>query len=475
MAFLIPIVDLLALVAAFVGAHWLADYVRPVVGAAPGNYHFSEIPEVRWLIFSLIAFAFVAWCGVAKGHFTRRRPFWDELQEILAGLCVAALLDAALMYMAKLPFSRVAWMLAWGLALLAVPMLRRLARAGLRRFGFWDIPTLIVGTGDNAVDAVHALRSDPTLGYRLRGLVTVGGIEAPRAAELLTGERLERYGDIEALSTLGRSWSGWQLVLALEPEQMAAQPQLIHQLTQLDANLVVAPPLRGLPLYGTDTSYFFSHEVLLLRVRNNLARRGPQLAKRLFDIVAVLAGLAVLSPFLLALAWGIRRDGGPAIFKHTRIGRNGREFKCYKFRSMVIDADQRLKALLASSAEARAEWERDHKLRDDPRVTALGRFIRKTSVDELPQLLNVLRGEMSLVGPRPIVEAEKAKYGDHLRYYLEARPGVTGLWQVSGRNDTDYSRRVMLDTWYVQNWSLWNDIVILFKTVRVVLGRDGAY
>ncbi len=472
---IVALSDLFALLAAFLGAHRLADYVRPVIGAAPRVYTFSEIPDVRWLIYFAISFAFVAWCWASKGHFTRRKPFWDELQEIFIGIMAAALFDAALMYMAKLPFSRISAVMTWGLAFLLVPLARRLVRAQLDRMGLWAIPTVIVGAGENAVDAALALKSDKSLGYRVRGVVSIGGIASERA-EILHGDaQFERFEGIDALLAAQRSWHGWQLVLALEPEQMPMQQQMIQQLTLLDANLVVAPPLRGLPLYGTDTSYFFSHEVLLLRVRNNLARRGPQLAKRLFDIVAVLCGLALLAPFLLFIAWNIRKDGGPAIFKHKRVGQNGKEFKCYKFRSMVIDADKRLKALLDSSAEAREEWARDHKLKDDPRITGLGHFIRKTSVDELPQLLNVLRGEMSLVGPRPIVEAEKEKYGDYLRFYLEARPGVTGLWQVSGRNDTDYSRRVMLDTWYVQNWSLWTDIVILFKTIKVVLRRDGAY
>jgi undecaprenyl-phosphate galactose phosphotransferase len=154
---------------------------------------------------------------------------------------------------------------------------------------------------------------------------------------------------------------------------------------------------------------------------------------------------------------------------------NGRYFPCLKFRSMIVNSDAVLKKHLATNAEARAEWEREHKLRNDPRVTRLGKILRRTSIDELPQLLNVLRGEMSIVGPRPIIVAETEKYDNDISHYYRVRPGITGLWQVSGRNDVSYAERVRMDSWYVRNWSLWHDIVIVCKTFGVVLKGRGAY
>ena len=150
-------------------------------------------------------------------------------------------------------------------------------------------------------------------------------------------------------------------------------------------------------------------------------------------------------------------------------------FACYNFRTMVPNAEQQLPQLLENNPELQAQWDKEHKLKDDPRVSKLGEFLRRTSLDELPQLFNVLKSEMSLVGPRPIVEAELQKYGLEKSYYLMVRPGMTGLWQVSGRNDVDYDTRVYLDAWYVKNWSLWYDLAILFKTIKVVFGRNGAY
>jgi Undecaprenyl-phosphate galactose phosphotransferase WbaP len=206
-----------------------------------------------------------------------------------------------------------------------------------------------------------------------------------------------------------------------------------------------------------------------------LARPVPRLLKRLFDVVGAAALLALLAPLFAYLSWRIRQTGGAAIFSHQRVGRYGRAFGCLKFRTMVPDAEIVLRRFLEGDPQARVKWERDFKLKDDPRVTPIGALLRRTSLDELPQLWNVLKGEMSLVGPRPIIEEELQRYGDQVDYYLEARPGITGLWQISGRNDTTYEDRVALDCWYVRNWSLWYDLVILVKTISVVLQRRGAY
>ena len=214
---------------------------------------------------------------------------------------------------------------------------------------------------------------------------------------------------------------------------------------------------------------------MILRVNNNLAKRTSRFLKRAFDIVGARSIIIALSPALLILGYLVSRDGGNPIYGHERVGLNGRKFKCLKFRSMVINSKEVLEEVLRTDPVARAEWDKDFKLKNDPRITKVGHFIRKTSLDELPQLWNVVRGDMSLVGPRPVIEDELSRYAGDVDYYLMAKPGMTGLWQVSGRNDVDYETRVYFDSWYVKNWSLWNDIAILFKTVGVVLKRDGAY
>ena len=205
------------------------------------------------------------------------------------------------------------------------------------------------------------------------------------------------------------------------------------------------------------------------------AAGGAAIAKRLLDVIgAVVLGL-VFAPLMLVILFLMHKGDGSVIYRHWRVGRGGQMFSCLKFRTMVPNADQVLRDLLESDSELHAEWVRDHKLRNDPRVTRLGRFLRRTSLDELPQLLNVLRGEMSLVGPRPVIREELLRYGRNVNTYLAAKPGITGLWQVTGRNDTDYRRRVVLDTYYVRNQNLLLDLYILAKTTGVVLGGNGAY
>jgi len=200
------------------------------------------------------------------------------------------------------------------------------------------------------------------------------------------------------------------------------------------------------------------------------------IAKRALDILGAGIGLVLLSPFFLIVALLVRADGGPAFFAHQRVGRSGKLFGCLKFRSMVIDSQARLETLLANDPAARAEWEATRKLKNDPRITRIGRFLRSTSLDELPQLINVLRGEMSLVGPRPVQEAEIDRYyGASAAHYMAVRPGITGLWQVSGRSETSYESRVALDVAYVSRPSMVADLAILLRTPFAVLSRRGAH
>jgi Undecaprenyl-phosphate galactose phosphotransferase WbaP len=197
---------------------------------------------------------------------------------------------------------------------------------------------------------------------------------------------------------------------------------------------------------------------------------------RSLDVVIAASALFYLMPLLLIVALFVKMaDPGPVFFGHRRVGQGGYHFKCYKFRTMVVDADARLRSLLEQDPEARKEWAADHKLRNDPRITAIGSFLRKTSIDELPQLFNVLKGEMSIVGPRPIVDAEVVRYGHYFKDYCSVYPGITGLWQISGRNDVSYRRRVALDVSYARNRSVLLYLGIIIKTIPAVLRGKGSY
>ncbi|MBA0184079.1 undecaprenyl-phosphate galactose phosphotransferase WbaP [Pectobacterium versatile] len=421
---------------------------------------------VSHVVFSVIC---VSWFWVRLRHYSYRKPFWFELKETLRTLVIFSVLDLAFVAFSKWDFSRYVWILTWFFALILVPLGRSLTKRVLDKLNLWKKQTIIIGNGKNARDAYAALQSEEILGF---SIVAFFSTKKNDDSQIF---------NIPVLSSEDELWEQCcseetQFIVAVDAEDYDLRDYWLKSLAKKKCRSVsVIPTLRGVPLYGTEMSFIFSHEVMILRVSNNLAKRTSRIVKRTFDIVGSISIIFFASPLLLFLAFVISKDGGPAIYGHERIGRNAKKFKCLKFRSMIVNSQEVLQELLDTDPDARAEWEKDFKLKNDPRITKVGNLIRKTSLDELPQLFNVLKGDMSLVGPRPIVEQELGRYAGDVDYYLMAKPGMTGLWQVSGRNDVDYDTRVYFDAWYVKNWSLWNDIAILFKTINVVLKKDGAY
>ncbi|MFT9258606.1 MAG: sugar transferase, partial [Acetobacter sp.] len=336
--------------------------------------------------------------------------------------------------------------------------LRQATKRFLHRWGLWRIPVLLAGEPEACARAIEIFSSE-----RFPGLRSVGCVSSSRLLDM-PGPSLQRM-------LLARHGAA-RLLLVIDSHDFHGQAVIEHiARTRLPFSLM--PPLGGLPLdYGCQS--YFSHDGMVMSFRSRLDSPLHRVAKIALDLfVASLVLLAIL-PVLVVVYGLVRLDGGPAVFGHVRVGRNGRPFRCLKFRTMGVNADAVLADLLARDPQAAAEWAATRKLTADPRVTPIGRILRKTSLDELPQVFNVLRLEMSLVGPRPIVAAEEVHYGKDMAYYTATRPGITGLWQVSGRSDTSYVRRVQLDNWYVRNWSLWRDIVILVKTVPAVLAQKGA-
>jgi len=425
----------------------------------------------------------ILWFWVLLEHYSRRRPFWDELREIIRVVATMFMVATATIFIAGVESAPGVQLSLWLFNLLLIPLARTTFRGVLDSLGLWQMPTVIIGAGENARDAAAALLGEKSMGYQVVALVDVEGTHPATNPNQVTQSippviacRMNNRASLQQqLEDLLVEQGQPQIVVALDSLSTPESQQLVQQLSASTRNIHIIPAIRGLPLFGTQASHFFSHEVLFLTVRNNLSRRTYRWIKRGFDLLGASLLLLLLSPLFLVLSVLIRKTGATAFYGHNRIGQNGRPFKCLKFRSMRPDADKVLKKLLENDPIARSEWDKDFKLKNDPRVTPLGHFLRKTSLDELPQLINVVKGEMSLVGPRPIVQAELARYGEQVGLYLQVTPGITGLWQISGRNDTTYTGRVALDAWYVQNWSLWYDIAILFKTVDVVFNRRGAY
>lgn len=464
LTFLLLVSDALALLLAFAFGQALRmeefGGLLPVWWQAEGRFRAESLLLVAVLMLLML--------GGSKQHYSQRKPFWDELRDVLVALFVLMVADAAFMFLNKWQFSRLAFGVQWMALFLLLPGMRLVLKLVLLKGGRWQIPVLLVGSGGNGREAWLALKSEGLMGYALEAVIVAPGGAEPD----MPGVVVHHW---EAAQPLLAASQHAQVVVALEADQQDALETVSRRVTQVCRNVLLVPPTRGLPLLGMEPLHAFSHEVLLLRAQNNLRRPLARWLKRGFDVVVSVLLLLFLSPLFIYLVMKIRQTDGPAFFGHRRIGRDGRAFPCYKFRTMVPDAQAVLDKLLREDEAARREWENEFKLRNDPRITPIGDFLRRTSLDELPQLWNVLRGEMSLVGPRPVVQDELERYAEDVSYYLQVRPGMTGLWQVSGRNDVGYETRVALDAWYVRNWSLWNDIVILIKTVRVVLGREGAY
>ncbi|HYE48453.1 MAG TPA: undecaprenyl-phosphate galactose phosphotransferase WbaP, partial [Azospirillaceae bacterium] len=445
---------------AFVISGMLGTVLSDVLVGGPPMPVEDESIVRRLIHYGVFVAGLMLWMSV-QGHYNRRIPFWTELKQLLLAVALAGLLDGFSQYAFKQQFSRIWLGTNWVVLAAMIFTIRHSIKAALMAAGAWQCPTLLVGSGDTIRAARAALASERHLGYEVIGHVDIGQSDDDAAASAVR----------HAYRTRG---AGFVVVAADAADLSRAEP-VVNELVRRRIPFAIIPSIFGMSVLGLRSDYFFSHDVVLLTAQNNLAEPLTRAVKRGFDVVVSSLLLLALAPFFLFAMAVIRRDGGPAFYAHKRIGMNGRTFGCLKFRTMVTDSDAVLRRLLDSDPEARAEWERDFKLRNDPRITPIGRFLRRTSLDELPQLINVFRGEMSLVGPRPIVEAEMVRYADDIRYYLETRPGITGLWQVSGRNDASYAQRVKLDAWYVKNWSLWHDITILLKTVRVVLTAKGAY
>jgi Undecaprenyl-phosphate galactose phosphotransferase WbaP len=421
------------------------------------------------LTHAAFVFSAILWFWGSARHYAYRKPFWSELHEVLSTLVLVAFLELAFIALIGWQFSRIWWFTTWVSAMVCVPIGRWAIKTILTGAGYWKKPTLIVGTGENAKEACLALRSQPLMGLDVIAYVSPAeslGSQTLTSVPILNGFNASSFNLLADV----------KVVIALEHHEHHLRDRWIRDLTRHGIrDISVIPAMRGVPLYGAEMSHFFSHEVLMLRLNTNLKRTASRVIKRSFDIVFSSLLLLILSPVLAYFAYKVREDGGNAFYGHTRIGQNGKKFNCLKLRSMVLNSEEVLRNLLANDPAAREEWNLDFKLKNDPRITKIGGFLRRTSLDELPQLWNVLKGEMSLVGPRPIVEAELARYADDADYYMMVKPGMTGLWQISGRNNIDYATRVYLDAWYVKNWSLFYDVAILFKTAGVVLQRDGAY
>ncbi len=357
---------------------------------------------------------------------------------------------------------------AYGLYMVSLPIVRGGLRRALASQSWWGFPTLVCGNDSNVFMVFEWLRNNRRLGLR-----PVGVIAPPDMLDGNDSHSCYLGTWTQARDVALSKGTYWAVVVPAEDQANTTAETIAEHLTTI-------PHIHILADSADISSGRARHQqfegLAGVQVQQNLMLPFPRFTKRILDLTASLVGGFLLLPLFFYIAVAVKLSSrGPILYGHDRIGRDGRHFKAWKFRTMFQNSNDLLEYYLEQHPELRAEWEKDHKLRYDPRVTRIGRFIRKTSLDELPQIWNVIRGDMSLVGPRPIVTAEIEKYGPYYGLYTMVTPGITGVWQVSGRNNTTYEERVQLDSYYVRNWSPWLDLYLLLRTIRIVLFADGAY
>jgi len=376
-----------------------------------------------------------------EGIYNRRYDFWHETREVIKALIISLIVVFSILAITRQveEFSRTAIVLSFVFMMFFIPFFKNICKKMLFKTGLWKRYAKVYGCD---IFVGKEIFENPYLGYVLATTEKAQTVFInSNDMDLLERNRLINKGLKEK----------YEVVFIPLMEEFDLTQSHIYQLQNTRTNVIV--------------------------FENRLASKIRTLMQQVFNYLLALLLLPILLPVILFVAFLIKKESkGPVFFAHNRIGKNGRIIPTYKFRSMYSDAKERLAKLLEEDSEIKKEWETNYKLKNDPRITKIGAILRKTSLDELPQIFNVLKGEMNFVGPRPVIQDEIDQYyKENSSYYFMVKPGITGLWQVSGRSDTDYEFRIKTDKYYVMNWSLWLDIVILFKTVKVVLKREGAY
>lgn len=426
-------------------------------------------PDLYWQLWPLLGLFTVVYAMVGLYPGVAIDPV-DELRRLSLSTTLVYLALGSFIFLRREGeiYSRGVLVVAWVLSMALVMLGRTLVRGLCARRSWWGYPVMVMGAGKTGEMVVRTLLRRPNLG--LKPVVVLD--DDPSKHGYLYGVPV--MGGLELAPSLARDRHIPYAIVAMPGVPRDRLLALLERYGQTFAHLLIIPNLFGLSslwVAAKDTG-----GILGLELRQQLLLPGPRITKFLIDLITTLFGGLLMLPLIVVIAVLIRLDSpGPIFYGQIRIGQNGQRFKAWKFRSMVYGADQCLQSYFEEHPHLRQDWEMHQKLRHDPRVTRIGRFLRQTSLDELPQLWNILRGEMSLVGPRPIIDEEVWRYGDKFDLYTKVTPGLTGLWQVSGRNNLSYEERVNLDAYYVRNWSVWLDVYILLRTIWVVISGEGAY
>lgn len=459
-SWLTPISVLLADLIALSAVYWLAVLGRFLI--TPGDFRFY-IELFPGIALVLAGFSIQ---GLYPGLLLHPAEEIRRVCYCFTALFLAIACTAFLWHNAEL-YSRAIFLFTWAAGAPAVVLARYLTRNALAQKNWWGVRAVVLGSGPAALRVIRSLRNK-SLGVRVIGVLTedANDLPGPDSPPILGA-----YVDAPQVAATG---AAEYAILAMPHQSHAELRRLIHDHCKGFRHVLLIPDMPGICSLGIAAREIDGE--IGFELPQRLFSRSAAIAKRYLDIFLGATALILIAPLLVFIAILIKATSrGPVIYRHSRYGRDGRTFMALKFRTMARHGDEILAEYLRLHPAELVDWQRDRKLKNDPRVTPIGNLLRRYSLDELPQLWNVLIGEMSLVGPRPIVAEEIDKYGSGYDSYTRVLPGITGLWQVSGRSNTTYEQRVTLDEYYVRNWSIWLDAYILICTVRVVLTREGAY
>ena len=393
--------------------------------------------------FSGLLFVFTTLLMYLFGLYTKRNDFWEETHQIFKTVFFVFVFALIFVFIIKATqeFSRVMVVLVFFNMLWLLPLGRVLGKGLLNKFHMWRKPVWIDGQKEQKDKLRHNLQINWYLGYL----------------------PVESFSEAEIV------------FIATKEMPVEKLERKIHHYKHSNKEVILIPYLHNISFANANIVNLIVGRMSLINIQNQLFVRKNLLMKQIAESVLVLLLLPLILLVLGIVSLLIAFDSkGPVFFKQRRFGKDSREFMCYKFRTMYVESEDRLQAYLQQNPDEVHYYEKYHKYQNDPRITRVGRILRKLSLDELPQMINVLKGEMNLIGPRPYMSSEKKKIGENVDTILHVAPGITGLWQVSGRNDLDFQERVELDTWYIQNWSLWLDFIIFVKTFEVLVTRRGA-
>jgi undecaprenyl-phosphate galactose phosphotransferase len=469
-SFLILILsDIIVLFISFVLAYFIRSEILPFI------YLKFKIVPLYSLTYYLSHFYMGLVCLAVFAYerlYTKRYPFWEEVKALSKSTTISfALIMITIFLMKKqTQLSRTIIITTWLISLLLFPASRFLVKMLMKRINIWRKNLLILGANTLGATVLENIKKNPTLGYKILGFIDN---DPQKLGKEIQGVKV--LGLISKLKDISQSHNSKDVVIAMPDLTREELLQILSTCEDLSETMWVVPRFGDIITSGIEIETLGN--ICALNIKKNLSKPWNILIKNLFDICTTVIVLIILLPLFAVVAISIKLDSlGPVIFIQKRLGKGQKLFSFFKFRSMYIDSDKRLEEHLKNNHEAREEWRKYKKLRkSDSRVTRVGRIIRRYSIDELPQLLNILQGKMSLVGPRPYILEELEGNGPFLKIIGKVKPGITGLWQSGGRSELSFEERMALDKYYVNNWSLWLDIVILLKSIKALFSKKGAY